>query len=474
MAAIRRYAMPLTLMIAFAVHAGLVGVVAGRTYAPALTFAYALGACVVCLVAAGRPIVAAGALSASARLQAALGGALCIFAAPALVASNRLSDAPSGSVLVFWTTAGWAAVLGVVAIYGAVRSRDLPRATRGLAATAAILVGSVGILANWERPSSFSPLVKFVSMEMGILAAGVAFVAGGLLLVSAAREGRSSGALAIGGVTSAACALAFMFAGGVGRSIAVLGEQPVTLAVVGLTWGLLIVAWTSVTASEGAAAAAGCMAVAPILVSALTWFEQMIGAAGPQPMILAGVGAGALLAAAGATRFLRGGGTEEAAVPRRAVIGLSALPLALAIVGLALPAIDAVVTAQRSTGGAFSVAWVLPGTESVGVLAAVALAVLLISVVLDRGPAIDAGVLLAAAIAWPALLDVPTHVLVSWIPPDIQQDYGTEYATIVFERILNVPALAAVVLVAVGSLAVIVTRNRTRSAQAHRSEIGGS
>jgi hypothetical protein len=67
------------------------------------------------------------------------------------------------------------------------------------------------------------------------------------------------------------------------------------------------------------------------------------------------------------------------------------------------------------------------------------------------------------------LLDVPTHTIVRWLAPAIQQDYGTEYATIVFSRVLNVPVLAALVTTALGLIVFVFQRPPTSIADTEGS-----
>jgi len=70
---------------------------------------------------------------------------------------------------------------------------------------------------------------------------------------------------------------------------------------------------------------------------------------------------------------------------------------------------------------------------------------------------------LVGAGAWWIVGRTPLHTWVTWIPPDVQQDYGTEYASIVFEPLtvawqtVAVGVAVAVLLVAAAE-ALRVTR----------------
>lgn len=476
MGVLRRLAMPAALAVAFAVHTLLSAALTGRTYAPTLVLALSAGAVVVALLAAGRPAAAVRSLDRRGLLLAAAGGALAVFGAPALVAANRMSDAPAGSVTVLWTGSGWAAI---AAAWGAiVLLREGRRAASFgvLAGAAAALVGGAAVLADWERPSSFSPLIKFPQQEMAMLLAGVVLVAGIELLAAAGRRGRPLGAVLVGTVTALALSAVWFAVGGLETGIAGLAEAPWTLAMAGIVWGVTLLALGAVWRDGGATRAAACLALAPALISPLTWLEQVVGANGPQPMILAGVGAGCLLVLAGALRLARSGTPGSRTLRRgRRVIVAAAVPGLLAATALALPALRVNVTHQREVGTAV-IHWVMTGAESVAVLAVLALALLLLAALFDERPPWPAVAALAAVAALPALLDVPTHVIVRWLSPAIQQDYGTEYATIVFTRVLNIPAAAALVATAVGLIAVIVQRLVADAAQpaTEAAEIEGS
>ena len=65
---------------------------------------------------------------------------------------------------------------------------------------------------------------------------------------------------------------------------------------------------------------------------------------------------------------------------------------------------------------------------------------------------------LAAAVAWPWLLDVPTHVWNAYLAPAIQVYYGTEHGSIVFTTVPNAAMAGAVILGVLVMLAIMVAR----------------
>jgi len=206
---VRRIAPLLVLAAAFAVFVQMCVVLAGRVPAGALTAALTAGALAVALLTAPRPLAALRSLDRTAVIQACLAGLLAVAGAPALVAAMRMSDAPAGSIVVFWIAGGWAAIAACAAAVLALRARNRLMAGWSLAGAMLALAGVAGIVADWERPSSFSPLVRFASREVGMLLGGVLLLAGGLLLLRAARSARLDGALVWASGTALVASLAW-------------------------------------------------------------------------------------------------------------------------------------------------------------------------------------------------------------------------------------------------------------------------
>ena len=129
----------------------------------------------------------------SASMLAAFGGVACFWLAPLVVLTQRASDAPSGAVVLFHTTALW----GAIAAFSWWVHRG-PRATYlAPAGAVAAVVGAAGLLANWERPSSFSPFIKYLQPELLMLVAGLVFAVGSYGLVLAARSLRTESLLVV-------------------------------------------------------------------------------------------------------------------------------------------------------------------------------------------------------------------------------------------------------------------------------------
>jgi hypothetical protein len=107
------------------------------------------------------------------------------------------------------------------------------------------------------------------------------------------------------------------------------------------------------------------------------------------------------------------------------------------------------------------------GYETVGgwIVLSLALVVLAMSLkptaatVLRGSFALGAGLL-----GWWILRFIPLHTWISWIPPEVQQDYGSEYASIVFAPIQAWWQVAALIVAGAGASILLWnlygTRNR--------------
>ena len=433
------------LAVAFATFAGMTVQLAGTVHAAPLAGCLALGALAVAALVAGRPIRAVASMDRRDQLLACAAGVLLVFGAPAMIGGVRMTDAPAGSIVVFWMSGGWAAIAAVAgAVWAWRRSSSL--GVLALAGAAAALAGAAGIVADWERPSSFSLLVRFPSQELAILAAGALVIAGALLLVRAARSGKLDGALVC--ATGAGALAGLLWWALDGLSTAAPSERPVEFVVAAVAWGVVCVALPRVVSSGGPARAGAMLALAPLLLTALIGVEQIVGVSGPQPMIVNGVIAGALVLIAGAAALWRSGSASPDAHVRRPLwTWLALVPLAAAAIGLALPSVVATANVSMDAGH-FAGSWTLLGWESVAGLSALALAALAGALARVEQPIVPAALALVACGGWTLLSDVPMHVLKAGLAPGIEQYYGTEYGSIAFVAVANLWSLAAVVLAA--------------------------
>jgi hypothetical protein len=468
---LRRMVPLLVLSCSFAVFVQTSVALTGQMPAGALTAALAAGALAVALLAAPRPFAALRGLTRPVARQASIGGLLAMAGAPALIAAVRMTDAPAGSIVVFWVTGGWAAVAACGAALSALRERRVLGAGWSLAGALLALSGVAGVVADWERPSSFSPLVRFAPREITMLCGGVLLLAGGLLLVRAARSASLDAVLICAAASALAVSLVWWGASGFAAGWSSLVEDPLVVAVAAVAWGSVCVSWPACLKAYGPAAGGAALSVTPVLLSGLILVERVVGVAGPQPLIVPGVIAGSLLVLAGVCALAHARGARSAGEHRGMLAG-AAVPAALAVVGLALPAILVRVDVTV-TGGAFAGSWTLNGLESVAGWAAVALAVLAVVAAADARPAWPILAGLAASAAWPWLLDVPTHVWTLSLAPQIQQYYGTEYGSIAFTAAPNVSMVAAVIVSAVVMLGIMVVgRVHARGEDPHLEDGG--
>jgi hypothetical protein len=455
----------------FAVWLQMCVVLTGQMPAGALVAALAAGALGVAVVAAGRPVAALRALSVPAAWQACVGGLLAVAGAPALIAELRMTDAPAGSIVVFWVAGGWAAIAACGAALFALREGRRLSAGWAVAGASLALAGVAGVVTNWERPSSFSPLVRFAPQELGMLFGGLLLLGGGWLIVRAAGTARLDGALLLAAASALAVSLVWWGVAGFADGWASLAERPVEVALAALAWGLVCRSWPATLRAWGPATGAAALAVTPVLLSALIRLEQAVGVAGPMPLIVPGVVAGSALVLAGVCALAHARGARAAGAPR-ALLAAAAVPTALALIGLALPAILVQVDVSVE-GGAFAGSWTMAGFESVAGWAAVALVVLVLVAASDKRPWLPIVAALAASAAWPWLLAVPTHVWNATLAPEIQVYYGTEYGSIAFAATPNVPMLAAVILGALVMLVIMAMRLVSARGGASHLEDGG-
>ncbi|MBE0477203.1 MAG: hypothetical protein IBX62_08920 [Coriobacteriia bacterium] len=370
---------------------------------------------------------ALGALGWSVSAVAGASAAL----APLLVSAYRYSDAPAGSIVVFVTTSLWgaAAMLAVVGSCWRMRRDWTPLAGVLLAA-----VAGAGVLANWERPSSFSPVVRFLDEQAMMLLAGVLWVAGLAALgwLARSRPVRAVVAGYAGGSLLTAAALVAGY-GVTGTQLLSVGSYAVAAA-----FATASAVWLAARRRLGLVGPA--LLAAPVLISGLTFLEQATGMFGPRPLLAGPVlGASVLVALGIGAAVPLPAGRRPAAPSRADVLGrsLAVAALASAAVALAAPALRVTVHGMRSSGDAFDAVFAMRGFEALGAWLALAGGLLALAAFAGRRlPAVPALAALASSgAALTPLGGTPLHTWVSWIPPEVQQDYGTEYAYIVFERL---------------------------------------
>ncbi len=386
-------------------------------------------------------------------------GAVGLFGAPYLVFLHRYSDAPPGSEILFLTTAGWSAILVLLTL------RKRPSDIVVFAGAILILGGVAGIVGNWERPSSFSPFIRYAAEERWMLLAGVAWALLWQQLGRANERRDLDGAAvpaAVGGVLAAVLTL-FARSGDANVS-AVFSHGGFWLYAVAAT--VAGAALLLALRSGGVRTVAGAVALPAVALTTLTLIEQATGAFGPQPILLVPAIAGAVVAIAGASLVWSPDPEivqESGRLACRCIRPLGALAVVSALVGLALPALEGHATGLLTSGSSFDATFVLPGVEVVGVWVALGIAVAAQGLSIARIPVRTRALALAAALlAWPFVWATPLRTLTRFVPSEVQVDFGSEFAAISFAR-LPVPAT----FVALGGATVVlalllVCRNNLR------------
>jgi drug/metabolite transporter (DMT)-like permease len=388
-------------------------------------------------------------------------GAVGLFGAPYVVLAHRYSDAPPGSEILFLTSAVWGVLLVLLTFSG--RRFDITLSAGALL----VLAGVAAIVGNWERPSSFSPFIRYSTEEYWMLAAGLAWASLWRFLGRSIRTREASAVvrpLAAGGISASAVALALCW-----DSVwpAITRQLP--------SLGMLLAASALTTAAAFALllrrdvrAIAGAYSMQAAAITSLTWVERATQSFGPQPVLMRPAFAGAVVAFAGATLWWMREGDRPAGPIRRWTAAVAFVAVGLAAIGLGVPALQAHVTGLRSGGEAFEARFALMGYEVVGPWLALGIAVGVAGASL-RGSLYGRGAsaLAAALAAWPLVAWTPLHTLTTFIPSEVQVDFGSEFASISFAR-LAVPftyaSLAASSIVLVGSWAARVRRSRAQRA----------
>jgi len=400
----------------------------------------------------------------------ACAGVLGAAAAPALVVANRASDVPPGAVVAFWTMAIWGALFLLI---GAVASRMPVYAAAALLGVA----GAMGVLGNWERPSSFSLLVRYPDREVAMLLAGVLFVGASYTLARLAQKHGQRGVYlpaAISGVVAAVAVGTFAGAGG----LTGLAPSP-AVASYGAAGGLMFALAVHVTRTVGTRFTGTAFLVGPPLITALLFVEEATGVFGPRPVLLEAAGWSTLvIGAAVVAAFIPVPGTATHApvwAHMRASLARNALALiaaVFAIAGLVAPGVAVTVTGRTGEGAAFNAEFVLEGFRTTGGWLALAIAILLAATLARplgrRGRAAAAVAGVCAAAVYFSVRFTPIQTWIPWIPPELQHDYGTEYANIVFAPVEVTLQVAAVAVACVTLVAHAAWKSRRPEPDAER------
>lgn len=406
----------------------------------------------------------------------ALAGVLMLAVSPLVILANRFTDAPPGSETLFLTTSAWAGLALLASAF-------LPRGRANLRQVAFVCAGVVGgaaLLANWERPSSFSPFVRYPSQDLAFLAAGAIWLAGGLILIRSKSQHDTHPAQVVAAAAGAGAAFIALALSGKLATISQIPSYAGVLLAASVLSSAVFVGWLVLAGRVGVAATSALWLLPPVAITGFGVFEQAFSPRGPDPVIWPGALAGitlAVLGALGAWLSRDAGSPAPARAAARSKTGLAAAFLSVAAFGtaavaLGLPAIEASVKGSLTSGQAYSAQWNLLGFETAGGWAAVVAGVLLISSALDALSTRRPGRILASATvcavvlgAYYYLASTPLHTWTRWVPVEIQSEYGTEYTLLQFATVHNPMRLAALALGAAAVVALCVNAVAVRRSQ---------
>ncbi len=470
----------LVFTLALPVHFVAQTLLADEMGAATHTAALALGALLLVTVVTGIPRRdELRELGRNGAVRVALAGFLGVFAAQYLVLANRFTDAPPGSEVIFFTTAAWGLI---VVVAGLLSRTERPSALQLIAACIA-LVGAAAILGNWERPSSFSPFVRYPREHVMMLLAGGAWAAFTLLVAPLGRRFKWRVMLpplvAAGALVSLVAALASPTRGEILSGLASTWPQ---LIVAASSFAAILITWCWLVAMTDVTRPAALFFLPAVSLTILGVFERRAALMGPSPLLWDVVWWACVVTAVGAlgvAALSRKALSPKAAHPgpaaradghaptgaRRALVLVAivagGLAVAAGVAALVSPALTAQVVGSRTNGAAYEAAWRIPGAETVGaVLAALAaLGALAAASGLARlrwrnamMVPVAAGLLLVL-LSVPALATTPLRTWTRWIPAEVQQDYGTEYARLTLEPTTDAALTTAVVLAGTSVLA---------------------
>jgi hypothetical protein len=436
----------------------------GHVPEAAVAVTAAIAAAVALVLAYGWPIRRPGGGIAS-WAGWVVAGALALALVPHLIYSNRYTDAPAGSIVVFWVTAFVGGVLCMIPFGDRVHVRT--RAAAGLLG----LIAAAGVLANWERPSSLNLLVRFTSEQLIYGLAGVLWAAFAVALAAAVRRGTAREVVVPASLGGLLGALVLALSPGLSVTLeALLRPSAVVFAV---SSALLLLVVISLAARYGPALPGTALIAVPSALSLLSIVEMMTGAFGPRPILVDEVMWATVLGAAAVVVALWShgvsyAGARSALYPRAVAFAA----LALGVTALFADSLAAEVRGTTAANQAFRAGFEMSGYETLGGWIVVCVALVSLALAFIRRTRMAAlipviALALAAVPAWFALRFVPLHTWVTWIPPEVQQDYGTEYASIVFSGVgvpVQTASLALSVLACV-LLAIIGVRDVRRAPQ---------
>ena len=160
-----------------------------------------------------------------------------------------------------------------------------------------------------------------------------------------------------------------------------------------------------------------------------------------------------------------------------AAVWIAVGALVLAAVSLATPALDAL--AEGHISETFRVTWTMLGFESAAGWMPVSAALLALTAALEarRGQAartwvVASAAVFACALAMPHLAATTLHTWNDWIPAEVQQTYGTEYARLSVSAIVDPVRVGAMALAVVS--AGMLGLSAARGAKTSHSQEEGS
>ncbi|MCL5292834.1 MAG: DMT family transporter [Actinobacteria bacterium] len=422
------------------------------------------GFALVAVMVGGRPRKKPG---RTEMIQLGLAGAIGMAAFLLFQVVFRYSNAPSASDIAFITGLSPLFVLPLALFWK--KERVGLRQVIGMAVA---MLGMVAVLGNWEKPSSLWLFTRFFKEEAVLLLSAVAWAAvtmiGRRLSKSIDPATQSYYML---GFASVPLVLYALTSGGLSALLKIDLSNLLALLFLGVFGtGLALYFWLKALSEVESHRASSVLLLTPLLLSLYLLVDRKIAAL---PIDLPAVIFGLILIAVGFAAAISmperepnvadvGGLTLSGPLAQLLAI-LASVGLLSAIASLALPIRENFVAGFLDSGKPYKAAWSTFGYAVIGsyLLLFVSVYLLVSSIRFLRGRLAAGSLFVAGMLSVPVVLGsfvvagTPFSAWYTWMPVEVQQAFGTEYAKLQEINQTNFPLLFGSVVSLLGSLIVV-------------------
>lgn len=382
----------------------------------------------------------------------------------------RYSIIPSGSDVAFITGLTPLFVLPISAFW--LKDKVSGRQVIG---TAIAILGMAAVVGNWERPSSFAPFARFPLEELALLGSAVAFAG----VVSVGRKLRDINPATLSfyllGYASALLAVYALISGSLMNLPSIEMSSFVSVVLLGvLGTGVALLAMLAVSREIESHRVSAIITLTPVLLTLYLFVDRK---ASGLPIELNAVIAGSIITIAGVVLAMSKETvtTSKAADLSRSIAQvamlLGAVGAVLAVVSLFSPVRESFVKGVLDSGKPYKAAWATGGYETIGpyLLLGIALLTALACLKFVAGN-ISKRALFSTALATTVLTvaswipaGTPFVAWYSWMPPEIQHAFGTEFVFLREITLTNLPFVLSAAFAVLASLLSAISALKLRS-----------